>query len=69
MAQDEFEVISKYFRRSTEDPGVLLGIGDDAAVVNSTSPIAITTDTLVSGVHFPSGISGDVVGHRLLAAI
>ena len=68
MGQDEFQVISKYFRRPTEDAAVLLGIGDDAAVVEMAGPIVITTDTMVSGVHFPDETSGDVVGYRLLAA-
>tara|TARA_B100000530_G_scaffold157280_1_gene98854 strand:+ start:1096 stop:2052 length:957 start_codon:yes stop_codon:yes gene_type:complete len=68
MGQDEFQVISKYFQRSTEDSAVLLGIGDDAAVVEVAGPMVVTTDTMVSGVHFPSETSGDVVGYRVLAA-
>jgi thiamine-monophosphate kinase len=68
MGQDEFQVISKYFRRQTKDSAVLLGIGDDAAVVDMSGPIVVTTDTMVSGVHFQNETSGDVVGYRVLAA-
>ena len=42
MGQDEFQVISKYFQRSTEDSAVLLGIGDDAAVVEVAGPIDVS---------------------------
>ena len=48
MGQDEFQVISKYFQRSTEDSAVLLGIGDDAAVVEVAGPMVVTTDTSIA---------------------
>ena len=40
---------------------VLLGIGDDAAVVNASGPLAIATDTLVDGVHFPKRTAADAI--------
>ena len=64
---DEFQLIERYFARGCEDPRVVLGIGDDAAVVDAIGTMAIATDTLVSGVHFPEGLDGDSVGHRALA--
>ena len=67
MSLNEFEIIARYFTRPTEDPDVLLGIGDDAAVVQASGPVVIATDTLVAGVHFPDALGGDAVGYRVLA--
>jgi len=67
MSLDEFGIIARYFTRPTEDPDVLLGIGDDAAVVQASGSIVIATDTLVGGVHFPDSLGGDAVGYRVLA--
>ena len=64
---DEFGVIERYFARTSEDPRVIVGVGDDAAVVNLGGATAVATDTMVSGVHFPGGLAGDAVGHRILA--
>ena len=64
---DEFGVIERYFARKSEDSRVILGVGDDAAVVVTGGATAVTTDTLVSGVHFPDGLAGDAVGRRILA--
>ncbi|VFP85865.1 thiamine-phosphate kinase [Candidatus Erwinia haradaeae] len=55
MACGEFELISRYFGRglcSRHD--VEKGIGDDCALVNMSdkTTLAISTDTLVEGVHF-----------------
>jgi thiamine-monophosphate kinase len=63
----EFEIIERYFTRPTDDPDVLLGIGDDAAVVRIDGAAAITVDTLVSGVHFPDGLAANLVGYRIMA--
>ena len=67
LSQDEFGLIERYFARDPRDPGVILGIGDDAAVVETSGATAVATDTLVAGVHFPTDIEGDAVGHRVLA--
>ncbi|MDE0000453.1 MAG: thiamine-phosphate kinase [Rhodospirillaceae bacterium] len=64
---DEFGVIERYFARKSEDSSVIVGVGDDAAVVEIHGATAVATDTLVSGVHFPDGLAGDAVGHRVLA--
>src|SRR5579863_7794223 len=70
-AMDEFSLIRRYF--STQDVkrgDVVLGIGDDAALlrVPPGQELAVTTDSLVSGVHFPEGLDAESVGHRSLAA-
>jgi len=43
----------RYLRaRVPQGPGVLVGIGDDAAVVETSASTLVTTDSLVEGVHF-----------------
>lgn len=63
----EFEIIARYFTRPASDPDVLVGIGDDAAVVRSNLPLAVATDTLVAGVHFPAAMPPRSIGYRALA--
>lgn len=63
----EFEIIERFFTRAPTDVAVTLGIGDDAAVVESPGPIAIAVDTLVAGTHFPEQLEARAVGHRSLA--
>ncbi len=67
MSRDEFQLIQRFFAQTVDDPDVLVGIGDDAAVVNASGPLAMATDTLVEGVHFPKRTTADAVGHRILA--
>lgn len=67
---DEFGLIEEFFTRPARRAEVVLGIGDDAALLalaGATSTLAVTTDTLVEGVHFrPSAQSFDV-GYKALA--
>ncbi len=67
MSRDEFQLIERFFAQSIDDPDVVVGIGDDAAVVNASGPLAVATDTLVEGVHFPQQTAADAVGYRILA--
>lgn len=67
MSQEEFQLIKRYFMPDNESNDVLLGIGDDAAVINSCGPLAVATDTLVSGIHFPVQMPPDAIGYRSLA--
>ena len=67
MSSDEFQLIQRFFAQSVDDSDVLVGIGDDAAVVNASGPLAVATDTLVEGVHFPRRTTADAVGYRMLA--
>lgn len=67
---NEFELIERFFRRTAQArPDVALGIGDDAALVTPDAgmQIAISTDTLVNGVHFPADFPAYDVGYRALA--
>jgi len=66
----EFELIERIRQRcaSTRDD-VRLGIGDDAALlaVPLGQALAVSTDTLVEGVHFPPGSRAFDIGWKALA--
>ncbi|HEX9592199.1 MAG TPA: thiamine-phosphate kinase [bacterium] len=53
----------------TAGPGMVIGIGDDAAVLNATAGrTVVTTDLLVEGTHFDWRYSSPAdVGHKALA--
>jgi thiamine-monophosphate kinase len=63
----EFEIIARYFTRDSRDPDVVLGVGDDAAVIAIDGLAAVTVDTLVAGVHFPDDMAPEAIGYRLMA--
>ncbi|GEK08758.1 thiamine-phosphate kinase [Pseudoalteromonas sp. McH1-7] len=66
----EFELINRYFKgRGIIRRDVELGIGDDCALVSVPTghQLAVTTDTLVSGVHFFEDIPPRALGHRVIA--
>ena len=70
MALSEFEIIERFFRgcgaRRTD---VRVGVGDDAAILDCPAGMQLVaaTDTLVEGVHFPSGCAPAAIGYRALA--
>jgi thiamine-monophosphate kinase len=66
---DEFELIRRYFVRANEGSGVIVGIGDDAAVLQPDPgrELVVVVDTLVSGVHFPADIAAADLGYRAVA--
>ena len=66
----EWELIERYFHGlGTRRDDVVLGIGDDAALlqVPTESQLALTTDALIEGVHFLAGAPARSLGHRALA--
>ncbi|WP_426369763.1 thiamine-phosphate kinase [Pseudocolwellia sp. HL-MZ7] len=66
----EFDLISRYFSQQTaKRKDVVLGIGDDCALLApaENQHIAVTTDTLVAGVHFPENTSPRAIGHKAVA--
>lgn len=68
---DEFSLIRRFFAApATGRDDVVLGIGDDAALlrVSAGQELAVSTDSLVAGVHFPADLPADAVGHRALAS-
>jgi len=66
---DEFSLINLLARRANTRPDVVLGIGDDAALlqVPHGQQLVITTDTLNSGVHFPAQTNAFDIGWKSLA--
>jgi thiamine-monophosphate kinase len=66
---NEFELIQNYFNWPLSDPGIELGIGDDAAIFNLDSgyQLVTTTDTLSEGVHFFKNDSPEDIAYKLLA--
>lgn len=65
----EFEIIARYFSRRSGREDVLLGVGDDAAVVSVPDDrrLVVAMDTLVEHVHFLPGTDPFDVGYRALA--
>jgi thiamine-monophosphate kinase len=54
---------------SSTDPRLILGIGDDAAIVEGKAQQILTTDVAVEGVHFRSDWSSPYeIGRRIAAA-
>lgn len=68
MSLDEFGEISRLFLPLTGGAPEALGLLDDAAVLGPPPgcELAVTTDTLVSGVHFLADTSYDLVARKLL---
>ncbi len=76
MPRSEFEIIQQYFSRiglgagdGTAWEGIVLGIGDDAAILElpATLQQCLSTDMLVESVHFPVQATAFAVGQRALA--
>lgn len=64
----EFELINRYFvPLGHSSPSLIMGIGDDAAIVSFPQPVAITMDTLVEGIHFLHDDPPETIGHKVLA--
>lgn len=67
---DEQELIQRYFARlGAGRSDVVLGVGDDAAIVSPPvdAQMVLTTDTVAQGVHFPLALPADAVGYRAVA--
>ncbi|HEY0660800.1 MAG TPA: thiamine-phosphate kinase [Lysobacter sp.] len=69
MPSGEFQLIDRIRARATTRDDVVLGIGDDAAVlqVPSGKQLVVATDTLNSGVHFPPDTVPADIGWKALA--
>ena len=65
----EFQLINQYFKQRSSHQGVMLGIGDDAALLNvpQGEVLVATTDTFISGRHFPKDTHPFAIGHKALA--
>lgn len=65
----EFALIRRHWTRPPRRADVLLGVGDDAALVEvpAGQALAVTVDTLVEGVHFLANTDPESLGHKALA--
>lgn len=69
---DEFELIQRYFARPDKRASVIIGIGDDGAVIRPPmgKDLVTVVDTLVEGVHFPrdvDNLDAGYIAHRSIA--
>ncbi len=65
----EFDLITRHFNRTVARSDVVLGVGDDAAIL-SVPPgqeLMVSMDTLVAGVHFFADADPAGIGHKALA--
>jgi thiamine-monophosphate kinase len=70
MSMDEFQLIRHHFSGLTSSQrGVALGIGDDCALLQIPAgfEMAVTTDTLAAGRHFPEHTDAFDIGWKALA--
>ena len=65
----EFDLIARIHARCASRPDVLLGIGDDAALLQPPTgmQLAVAMDTLNAGVHFPDTTAPCDIGWKALA--
>jgi thiamine-monophosphate kinase len=65
----EFDLIDRIRQRAATRDDVVLGIGDDAAIlqVPADSQLVVAMDTLNSGVHFPESTAPADIGWKSLA--
>lgn len=69
MSLDEFGLIERIRRRTAARDDIVLGIGDDAALLQPApgQQLVVTTDTLNVGVHFPPETPVEDIGWKALA--
>jgi len=69
MSLSEFQLIREFFSACGARPDVVLGVGDDCALLRPPvgMELAVTTDTLVEGVHFFPDAEPVALGHKTLA--
>ncbi len=69
MALSEFSIIERYFTAQSHRKDVLLGVGDDAALLQVPvgMQLAVSVDTLVAGRHFPENTAPRAIGYKTLA--
>ena len=66
---NEFELIEKLLRSLPTNESVLVGIGDDCAVLDMGLPerlLLFKTDAVVEGIHFATDAAPEKIGHKAL---
>jgi len=67
---NEFELIRRLTRALPTNPSVVVGAGDDCAVLDAGAPdrlLLFKTDAVVEGVHFTAAAAPEKIGHKALA--
>lgn len=69
MPLSEFSIIAKYFTRHNLRQDVVLGVGDDAALLEIPPgmQLAVSVDAMVAGRHFPHETAPEAIGYKALA--
>ena len=67
---DEFEIIRRFFTPETDPDSVIVGVGDDGAVLRPEPgrDLVVVLDTMVAGVHFPPTLPAGCIAYRAIAA-
>jgi thiamine-monophosphate kinase len=66
---NEFELISRLTRSLPTNPSVVIGPGDDCAVLEAGLPdrlLLFKTDAVVEGIHFTPTMAPEMIGHKAL---
>lgn len=65
----EFDIIARYFSHRSSRGDVLLGVGDDAAIIETQTDrrLVLAMDTIVENVHFLPHADAADIGYRALA--
>jgi thiamine-monophosphate kinase len=66
---NEFELIAQWTRALPGNASVVVGVGDDCAVLDSGQPgryLLLKTDAVVQGVHFSATTEPEQIGHKAL---
>jgi thiamine-monophosphate kinase len=67
---DEFELIRRLTGSLPTNESVIVGAGDDCAVLDMGAPdrwLLFKTDAVVEGIHFPKDTPPEKIGHKALA--
>ena len=66
---NEFELIAQWTRSLPGNASVIVGAGDDCAVLDSGQPgrhLLLKTDAVVQGIHFSAAAEPEQIGHKAL---
>src|ERR1017187_5423776 len=66
---NEFDLIHHLTRALPTNSSVIVGAGDDCAVLDAGVPgrlLLVKTDAVVEGVHFTPGTAPEKIGHKAL---
>src|SRR5262245_40537787 len=69
---NEFELIERLTRELPTNPAVVVGPGDDCAVLDLGIPgqqVVFKTDAVVAGIHFADDTPPEKVGHKALSRV